>query len=161
MNAIKAVDLALEKLEKIAIVLIFGCLIVVINVNILTRNLFLVSFEELFELAPVMVLWLSLLGASLALRSERHIKLEFLLRFCPNWVHPWALRITSLFGMVVMMILFWASISFFKEELMIFGAQGWVSLISPIFFGIMTFRYFIRFLATFRQPTNQKMPISS
>ena len=161
MNAIKAIDLALAKLEKIAIVFIFGCLIVIINVNILTRNLFQVSFEELFELAPIMVLWLSLLGASLALRSERHIKLEFLLRFCPDWAHPWALRITSLFGMVVMMILFWASISFFKEELMIFGAQGWVSLISPIFFGIMTFRYFIRFLATLSHHFDQEMPISS
>lgn len=150
MKVIKAIDLALAKLEKTAIVFIFGCLIVVIFVNILTRNLFQISFEVLFELAPIMVLWLSLLGASLALRSERHIKLEFLLRFCPNWMHPWALRMTSLFGMAVMMILFLASISFFKEELMIFGARGWFSLISPLFFGIMTFRYFIRFLAALR-----------
>ena len=161
MNVINAIDFALAKLEKTAIVFIFGCLIIIIFVNILTRNLFQISFEVLFELAPIMVLWLSLLGASLALRSERHIKLEFLLRFCPNWMHSWAFRITSLFGMAVMMILFWASISFFKEELMIFGARGWLSLISPLFFGIMTFRYFIRFLASLRHHTNQKMPISS
>jgi TRAP-type C4-dicarboxylate transport system permease small subunit len=96
-----------------------------------------------------MVLWLSLLGASLALRSERHIKLELLLRFFPKWVKTWAFRTTSLFGMAVMAILFWAAISFFKEELSIFGAQGWFSLISPLFFGLMTFRYLIRFLSTF------------
>lgn len=149
MNVIKNIDFVLVRLEKSAIIFIFGCLIATIFVNILARNLFQVSFKVLFELAPVMVLWLSLLGASLALRSERHIKLELILRFCPKWVQQWAFWITSLFGMVVMVILFLAAISFFKEELTIFGAWGWFSLISPFFFGLMTFRYLIRFLSAF------------
>ncbi len=146
MGLIQAIDDALAKIEKVAVVLLFGALIAAIVVNILGRNFFKISFDILFELAPMMVLWLSLLGASMALRSGHHIKLELLLRHLPVRAKQWAEGASSLFGMVVMGLLLTASISFFKEELSIFGAKGWLSLISPIFFSLMTFRYFIHFL---------------
>ncbi|MGD9211415.1 MAG: TRAP transporter small permease [Desulfobacteraceae bacterium] len=149
MVLIQTFDKIIAQVEKVAVILLFGCLIGVIVINILSRNLFQTSFDILFEFTPVMVLWLSLLGASLAMRSERHIKLELILRFCPQWTKRWAFGMTSLFGMVVMAILFVASTSFFKEELAFFGAKGWFSIISPIFFASMTFRYLVRFLSIF------------
>jgi C4-dicarboxylate transporter, DctQ subunit len=149
MIAIRTIDNFLAGLERFAVVILFVSLIGIILVNILGRNLLHISFDALFEFAPVMVLWLSLLGASLAMRSERHIKLELLLRFCPPWVRQWAFAGGSLFGMAVMAVLFAASISFFKEELSIFGGRGWLSLITPLFFGLMTFRYLVRFLNVF------------
>lgn len=151
MGVIQTIDIVLSRLEKSAVVIIFSGLIGVIVVNILARNLFRTSFDALFELAPTMVLWLALIGASLALQSERHIKLELVLRFCPKWVRQWAFAATSLFGLTVMAVLWAASFSFFKEELAIFGARGWLSVISPIFFGLMTFRYLVRFLSVFSE----------
>ncbi len=146
MGFIREIDNLLARVEKFAVVLLFGALIAAIVVNILGRNLFKVSFDILFELAPVMVLWLSLLGASMALRSGHHIKLELLLRYFPARVKQWAKGASSLFGMAVMGLLLTTSILFFKEELSIFGAKGWLSLISPIFFSLMAFRFFIHFL---------------
>ena len=146
MGFIRAIDNGLAKVEHAFVVLLFTALIGAIVVNILGRNLFKVSFDILFELAPMMVLWLSLLGASIALRSGHHIKLELLLRFLPPRMRHWAKGANSLFGMAVMGILLIASISFFREELMIFGAKGWLSMISPIFFSLVTFRFFVRFL---------------
>lgn len=158
MGVIQTIDAALAWVEKAAAILIFASLIGVIVLNILARNLFQISFDNLFELAPIMVLWLSLLGASLALKSERHIKLELVLRFCPPWIRQWAFGATSLFGMTIMAVLFIASIPFFREELAIFGAQGWRSLICPIFFGMMTFRYLVRFLSLFLNDAYKASP---
>ncbi len=158
MALIRTIDNILARLEQAAIILLFGCLIGAIVINILARNLLHISAETLFELTPMMVLWLSLLGASLAMRSERHIKLELIMRFCPQWFKRFAFGLSSLFGMVVMVILWVASVSFFKEELAFFGPKGWFSLISPIFFASMTLRYGVRFLSSFKLPA-EKRPI--
>ena len=156
MVLIQTFDKMIAQVEKVAVVFLFGCLIGSIVINILSRNFFQTSSDLLFELTPIMVLWLALLGASLAMRSERHIKLELVLRFCPQGIKRWAFGITSLFGMAVMAVLFVASISFFREELAFFGARGWFSIISPIFFGSMTFRYLVRFLSIFIENSDKK-----
>ena len=104
---------------------------VLILFNIVSRNLSHLSFQKILEIAPTFVLWLALLGASLALKSRRHIRLELLLRFCPFSVRQAAGIATGLFGMAVMGILFYASLGFVANEIAIFGPWGWLSTIFP------------------------------
>lgn len=90
-----------------------------------------------------MVLWLALVGASLALRDGRHIKIEFLRRFLPVTWGRWADLAVSLFGLVVMGVLMVAALFFTQGEIAIFGVTGWTTAVIPIFFALATFRFFL------------------
>ena len=80
-------------------------LILMIGFNILSRNLFNYASQQVLETLPVLVLWLALIGSTLALKKQRHIKIELLLRFCSRRIRYMAHIATGLFGMVVMGIL--------------------------------------------------------
>ena len=112
--------------------------------NIFSRNLLHISFQSLLELSPALVLWLALIGSTLAMKNDRHIKLEILLRFCPASIRRVAHVATSLFGLGVMGILFLASLKFVTNEISIFGGAGYVSVIFPVFFILVFFRYGVR-----------------
>ena len=141
MHFLTKIDSAIEYLEKAILVALFAALVLLIAFNILVRNLFGVSFQEALELPPTLVLWISLLGATLALKTGRHIKLEILLRYTGYKTRRTARLISGLFGMAVMAILFAESLCFFKNEWAIFGIHGAIALVFPTFFALASFRY--------------------
>ena len=142
MRFIKQIDDLLEKIEKVLAVFLFSGLSLLITFNILSRNIFDYSFEKIFETAPVLVLWLALVGSSLALKKRRHIKLELLLRYCPAICRYYSNYAVSFFGMAVTGILFYSSLQFVSNEVQIFGNKGFFSVIFPLFFALSFFRYF-------------------
>lgn len=147
MERLKKIDNFIESVEKCFIVALFSSLIILIIINILARNIFDFSFKSIFAYAPAMVLWIALTGASIALKHRRHIKLELLLRYLPNHFHTIAELAQYCFGLIVMIILFIASIIFIKNEIAIFGLDGWISIIFPIFFSVSGFRFMIAFIS--------------
>ncbi|MBU2621715.1 MAG: TRAP transporter small permease [Proteobacteria bacterium] len=142
MHFIKQIDDFLEKIEKVLAVFLFSGLALLITFNILSRNIFNYSFEKIFETAPVLVLWLALVGSSLALKKRRHIKIELLLRYCPAIYRYYSNYAVSFFGMAVTGILFYSSLQFVSNEVQIFGNKGFFSVIFPLFFALSFFRYF-------------------
>ncbi|MBU2442396.1 MAG: TRAP transporter small permease [Nanoarchaeota archaeon] len=142
MHFIKQIDDFLEKIEKVLAVFLFSGLALLITFNILSRNIFNYSFEKIFETAPVLVLWLALVGSSLALKKRRHIKIELLLRYCPAIYRYYSNYAVSFFGMAVTRILFYSSLQFVSNEVQIFGNKGFFSVIFPLFFALSFFRYF-------------------
>jgi len=142
MHFIKQIDDFLEKIEKVLAVFLFSGLALLITFNILSRNIFDYSFEKIFETAPVLVLWLALVGSSLALKKRRHIKIELLLRYCPAIYRYYSNYAVSFFGMAVTGILFYSSLQFVSNEVQIFGNKGFFSVIFPLFFALSFFRYF-------------------
>jgi TRAP-type C4-dicarboxylate transport system permease small subunit len=144
-NFLQRADHWLAMLERGLTVLLFTVLIVTLGLNIVTRNIFQVSFHRLLELAPVLVLWVSLLGATLAVRSQRHIKIELLLRLIPE---PWRSRVaalTCLFGMSVTAILVYAAVVFVRQEIQLIGLWGGLSVCFPLFFTSVFFRLGVQF----------------
>ena len=146
MQFIRKFDEFLAVFEKFLVVVFFSALILLITFNVVSRNLFQISFQKILEISPSLVLWLALIGSSLALRNQRHIKLEILLRFCSDKIKAFAIISGSAFGMTVMGILFWVSIEFVRNEIVIFGKWGFISIIFPMFFAISFFRYFIQLM---------------
>lgn len=154
MGTLTRIDRFLAALEKTLVVVLFSALVLSLAVNIVSRNLFDASYARVLELAPAMVLWLAMLGSTLALRENRHIRLEILLRFCPPSVRRVARIATGGFGMAVMGVLCWAAVDFVQNEVAIFGPWGWLSVIFPIFFAIALFRFFMSALDRTREPSN-------
>jgi len=146
MRYIKKIDEFLAIFEKSLVIGLFSALILLISFNVISRNLFQVSFLKILEISPSLVLWLALLGSSLALKNQRHIKLEILLRFSSDKFKTIAIIAQSAFGMMVMGILFWISIEFVGNEMAIFRKWGLISIIFPMFFATSLFRYFIQLI---------------
>ncbi len=147
---IQQLDDGLEKAERGLAIVLFSLLIVLICSNIIARNLFQMASHRLIELAPTIVLWLALVGATLALKQGRHIKIELLLRFLPpHWRHL-AAALTSLFAMAVTGILFYAALVFVWNEVILFGPWGWLSICFPLFFLVSFFRFGVRLLEQFQ-----------
>ena len=146
MQFIRKFDEFLAVFEKFLVVVFFSALILLITFNVVSRNLFQISFQKILEISPSLVLWLALIGSSLALRNQRHIKLEILLRFCSDKFKAFAIISGSAFGMTVMGILFGVSIEFVGNEIILFGKWGLISIIFPMFFATSLFRYFIQLI---------------
>ena len=138
---IQRLDDTLALIEKSAVIICFTLLILFVLFNILSRNLFHLPSHRIFETAPNLVLWLALLGASLALRRHRHIRLELILRFCSDRIRYWAGRGVNLFGALIMGILLFTSFEFVRNEVAMFGNWGRLAVIFPVFFGSTGFRY--------------------
>jgi TRAP-type C4-dicarboxylate transport system permease small subunit len=137
---IRKADAAIARCEKVLIVVLFWGLIGLIVFNIFARNIFQTSFSKAFELAPTFVLWLALLGASLALRQGRHIRLELFLRYCPPGMRFIANVIVDLFGIIIMGILCYTAFIFVVNEMVLFGGWGAAAVIFPVFFFMAAFR---------------------
>jgi TRAP-type C4-dicarboxylate transport system permease small subunit len=141
LKAIQRVDDALALFEKCVIVFCFSLLVFLIVFNILSRNLFHLPSHKIFEAGPHIVLWLALMGASLALKRQRHIRLELFLRYCSGRIRRWAGVAVNLFGALVMGVLLVASFEFVNNETAMFGDWGRLSIIFPFFFSAASFRY--------------------
>jgi TRAP-type C4-dicarboxylate transport system permease small subunit len=128
------------------VVFLFSALTLLIFFNVISRSVFQQSFRQILEFSPAVVLWLALLGSSLAIKDNRHIKIEVLLRFVTPGFRLRANKITSAFGMMVMGVLFYASLEFVVNEIAIFGCKGWVTVIFPVFFIVAVFRFFLNLL---------------
>ena len=141
MKLIQKIDDGLAAAEKCLVVVLYAMLILMIGFNILSRNLINYASRQLLEILPVLVLWLALIGSTLAIKQQRHIKIALLLRYCSRRIRFMAHIATCLFGMAVMGILLWVSLDFIKNEVDMFGPWGLVSIIFPLFFSISFFRY--------------------
>ncbi len=141
------IDNALSMLERVLVIVLFSALVAAIGINVISRNLFQHSFQALLEYAPTLVLWLALMGSTVGLRSNRHIRLELVLRLASPGVRRMAGRVSALFGMAVMGVLAVAALSFVKNEVAIFGPSGYAAVVFPLFFFLAMFRFFLNVLS--------------
>jgi TRAP-type C4-dicarboxylate transport system permease small subunit len=153
MRLFAKIDDTIEIIEQAVVIFLFSALVLMITANIIARNLFGVSYQKILEISPNIVLWLALIGATLALKKQRHIKLEILLRYAGHRIRRLSRLLGSLFGAVVMGLLFAASLTFVKNEMAIFGLQGGSAAVFPLFFALSFFRCLLSGLAAVRPTT--------
>ena len=160
MKPILLIDRFLATCECALAVVLFTGLVGVLTLNILMRNLAHATLPNTFEIAATLVLWLALVGGSLALRDRRHIKIEFLLRFLPPTWQCWADLAVSLFGIVVMGVLMVTALFFTHNEVAIFGRSGWTTIVFPLFFALAAFRFALQLVGALfpRHPYRPEWP---
>ena len=97
-----------------------------------------------------MVLWVGFLGASLATREDRHIKIDVLSRLLHSKHRKWVELFTNLFSAFVSGLLIKAAYVFIRDEraaetTLFLGIPLWLFMsIILIGFIIMTFRFIIK-----------------
>ena len=77
----------LHRAEDALLVFLLSAMIVLAATQILLRNFLDSGFVWIDPLLRVLVLWLGLIGATVATRNNRHIRIDLLSRFFSRNVH--------------------------------------------------------------------------
>lgn len=117
--------------------------------QIVLRNIFEVSILWADPFLRHLVLWTGMLGAAMATRDGRHIKMDVLPQLLPPRGKAILSALTNLFSAGICCILSWGAVRFVRDELEFGGTvfldiPVWiVQLILPAAFVIITVRFFI------------------
>jgi TRAP-type C4-dicarboxylate transport system permease small subunit len=154
MMWLSRLDHLLAAIERALIVFLFSGLIGLGFLQMLLRNL---SASGLFwadELLRHAVVWLGMLGASLATREHRHLSFDVLPHAFPPWCRSWCTLLTNLVAALICILLCRAAWHFMQAERaagtrLAFGVTTWVvQSIFPCGFLIMALRFLLHGLAT-------------
>lgn len=117
--------------------------------EILLRNFLHMAIPGADVLNRYLVLWVSFIGAVLAVR-ERHIKIEVIAIWLPEIWHRRLERPIFLFSAVVCGAIGWTAVRFWHQEwLHVPPGEKWIALLGaiiPISFFLLTLHFSLRFL---------------
>lgn len=139
----------LHRVEDAVLVFLLSAMIVLASTQILMRNLFDSGFVWIDPLLRVLVLWLGLIGATVATRDNKHIRIDLLNKlFEPNThrliqavvgqVSAWTCLVIGWYGMG------WIRLDFEDGMTAFAGIPAWMlEIIVPLSFTLIGLRYFI------------------
>lgn len=139
----------LHRLEDGLLALLLATMIVLAGTQILLRNLFDSGFVWIDPLLRVILLWLGLLGATVATRYNKHIRIDLLARrFKRNTdrllqavvgqVSAWTCLVIAWFGMD------WIRLDYEDGISSMVGVPAWsLEIAVPLAFALIGFRYLL------------------
>ena len=142
--------------EEGLLVLLVGLMIVLSFSQIILRNFFSFSILWADPLIRHLVLWASFLGATIAARKNKHIKIDIVFRFISPRHQLLLTGIGELFSALVCALLTWISIEFILDEMEYITPAfatipTWkLQMIFPFSFGVLTLRFFYQALLNLR-----------
>lgn len=151
------IDEFIAHLEQVVLAGSLTLMVTVAFLQIVLRNFFDTGLSWGDELVRYCVIWVGFLGAALATREGKHIRMDLVSRWLPT-KHQWALQaFVHLVSTVISAILTLAAIKFVRVEAQMgaetfFGPATWIiALVIPVTFGTMTIRYAFLSIAEFLQ----------
>lgn len=151
------VALATRRAENALLVTTVLCMVGLGGTQILLRNLFDTGIVWSETLLRVMVLWVGMLGAIVASRRNRHIRIDILSRFlAPSWQIRARFVTHSLTAVICTLLAYHSARLVLMDHeaatIAFANVPVWVcELIMPIGFGIIALRYFVDTALRFRE----------
>ncbi len=148
----------LHRLEAGFLVLLVACLLVLTCGQIIIRNLFSITFLGTESLVRHLVLWIGLVGALVATRLDKHIRIDAALRLLPARVRAITLSCADFFAAVLCSYLSYIAIRFVLDErafgtTAFFATPAWIAqLCFPLAFGLMALRFLLQGVRRLRIP---------
>ncbi|MEM7221124.1 MAG: TRAP transporter small permease [Pseudomonadota bacterium] len=140
----------LQRLESALLALLLFAMIALAAYQVFARNLFDTGFTWGDGFVRVAVLWVTVIGAMVASRSDDHIRMDVLARYFSTGTLVLVRRATALFTALVSFGVAWSSIGFVQFEredgTLAFGAvpAWWCEVILPVGFAVIGLRYLLR-----------------
>jgi TRAP-type C4-dicarboxylate transport system permease small subunit len=137
----------LNKLEEVLLIFLLALMVCLAFLPILFRNVIATGLIWIDPLLRHLVLWVALLGASLATRQERHIKIDLLSNYLPGAKQRVVQGGLDLLAALVCLSLVLPGIDFVREEaqvgkFLILGIPLWVSqAVIPVMLGVIGARF--------------------
>ncbi|HON96423.1 MAG TPA: TRAP transporter small permease subunit [Deltaproteobacteria bacterium] len=107
---------AIARVEDAAVSFILCVMVLLVLVQIGLRDVFSTGIAGGSEIVRHMVLWVAFIGAGLAAREGKHIRIDVAYRMLPDGMKRFAEVVTSLFTTVMCGILLYASIVFIQVD---------------------------------------------
>jgi TRAP-type C4-dicarboxylate transport system permease small subunit len=133
-------------------------MILLVLVQIGLRNFYSTGMSGGAEIVRHMLLWVAFLGAAIAAREGKHIRIDIAQRILKKGPKNVVEVITSLFTAIVCVMLFYASIQFIRNEyemgtiIPFFNMKVWVlELVIPVGYCAVALRYLARCIQSFMQ----------
>ena len=123
-------------------------------VQVVLRNFFDSGIHWADVFNRLMVLWVGMFAATVAAKEGRHLSLEVLTKFLPERFKPIVSVFVNVFVIVVASMLMIAGYDFYKDQLLYEASdllfegvpKAYFSIIFPIGFGLIAFRYAVKLL---------------
>lgn len=145
-----SVQRVLHRLEIGFLVLLVACLLALTCGQILMRNLFSITFLGSESLVRHLVLWIGLVGALVATRLDKHIRIDAALRLLPARVRAMVLGCADCFAAALCAYLAYIAGGFVLDErafgtTAFFAVPAWIAqLCFPLVFGLMGLRFLLQ-----------------
>ena len=148
-SSLDSIDRVLEKFEYQIIVCLLSLMIILSFGQMVSRNLFHQSLVWGDTFLRQLVLWTGFLGASLAVRQNKHISIDVLSNFLPTSSKNKVFTFTRIVTAIISGFLAWAAWSFVQfekesESTLFLDLPVWIfQLILPYSFLIIAFRFLL------------------
>ena len=139
----------LHRVEDALLILLLATMIALAGTQILLRNLFDAGFVWVDPALRVLVLWLGMIGATVATRDNKHIRIDLLHKVFARNTHR---AIQSLVGQVsawTCLLIAWHGLDWirydYEDGVVAFaGIPAWMlEIVVPLSFGLIGLRYFV------------------
>jgi len=137
----------LNKVEDSLLVLILSSMIILAVSQIVFRNVLGEGVVWIDPLLRVLVLWIAMLGAIVATRTDHHIKIDIFTKYLPEKYLLLIKRFVYIITVVLCLLIAWHSLRFVISEYeyqgMAFATMpSWLTAsIIPFGFSMIAFRY--------------------
>jgi len=161
MKAIAAIDRVLFKFERAFLLAVLASMVGLSCLQIILRNFFATGIVSADIVIRHLTLGLTFLGASLATREGRHLKIDIVPRVVPKRLRSLLSVITGTLSVAVCVILARAGWNFVllekhSQSMFAFGIPLWVpKLIIPLGFLLIAFRLTLRMFYKAPEKTGQ------
>ncbi len=139
----------LHHAEDALLVLLLSAMIVLASTQILLRNLLDSGFIWIDPLLRVLVLWLGLIGATVATRNNRHIRIDLLSKFFSRNTHRLIQSIIGQISAWTCLVIAWYGFKWIQMDYVdgltsFVGVPAWtLEVIIPATFALIGLRYLI------------------
>jgi TRAP-type C4-dicarboxylate transport system permease small subunit len=150
LGSTKAVLRIIALVEDTVISIMLCSMVLLVLVQIALRNIYASGITGGAEVVRHLVLWVAFLGAGIAAREGKHIRIDVIYRILPLNLKRFTEILTSLFTMLVCGILLYASIQFIRTDfslgtsiaLAFINLPVWIfEVVIPLGYGIVMLRY--------------------
>jgi TRAP-type C4-dicarboxylate transport system permease small subunit len=138
---------AIHQFEDAILLILLSSMILLASTQIFLRNLFDFGIVWADPLLRVMVLWLGLVGATVASRDNKHIRIDLLSSFFTKRTHEIIQCFVGIFSAVVCLIIAWYGMQWVRLDYLdnlvgVAGIPAWMlEVIIPISFALIGIRY--------------------
>ena len=150
MTALKKIDDVIARVEEVLVVFMVFTIILLNVLQIFFRAMEINVPSYSTSMNQILVLWLAMIGGSLATRKAEHIKVDFVSKYLKGRLRYFIMLAIDIFAMVICGFLIVYAIDFVKleyemmEMLTAIPVPLWVlQLVMPVSLLIIMYRFFL------------------
>ena len=146
----------IHRAEDALLVFLLSTMIVLAFIQIVSRNLFDSGFLWIDPTLRVLVLWLGLVGAMVATRDNRHIRIDVIHKLFQKNTHRAIQSAVELFSAAVCLVIGWFGLQWIRWDyedgtIAFAGIPAWMlEVIVPVAFTFIGLRYLVKSFALLR-----------